>query len=66
MTHMNMTDEQLIAQSLSMWANLIETNDTALSAMDAREAKLPFNALMVEQMKLIIRLRELSDSFRQA
>jgi hypothetical protein len=63
---MNMTDEQLIAQSLSMWANLIETNDTALSAMDAREAKLPFNALMVEQMKLIIRLRELSDSFRQA
>jgi hypothetical protein len=63
---MNMTDEQLIANSLSMWANYVETGDMALSAIEAREQKLPYNALMVDQMKLIIRLRELSDSFKQA
>lgn len=58
------SDQELIFEALSMKANLIETGDPNLSAMDAKEAKLPFNALDLNQMKLIIRLRELAETMR--
>ena len=65
MTNMNeMSDEQLIARSLIIWANYIETGDMSMSALDAKNAKLTFNALHVDQMKLIIRLRDLADNFK--
>ena len=59
-----MSDEQLIAQSLVMWANYIETGDMSTSAIDAKHAKLSYNALTTDQMRLIIRLRDLAGQFR--
>lgn len=54
-----LNDGQLIQQALDMWANHVETGDSTLSALEAQEAGKKFNALSLDQMKLVIRLREL-------
>ena len=54
------TDASLIAYSLNMWANYIETGDICLNAQDARNTKKEINALTTSQMEMVIRLRKLS------
>lgn len=55
------SDESLIRNALTMWANYIETGNVVLSAKDAQQARKPFKALDHQQMKLVIRLRELAE-----
>lgn len=57
------TDEHLVRNALQMWANYIETGNVNLSAKDAQAARKPFRALGVDQMKLVIRLRELAAKY---
>jgi hypothetical protein len=60
MSTLELADGELIQQALSMWANHIETATIEFSAIDAEAAKKPFKALSLDQMKLVIRLRELA------
>lgn len=60
-----MSDNELAAYALDMWANYVETGEVNCSAKDAEERKRPFNALTMEQMKGVIRLRELAESIRK-
>ena len=60
MSKEDMSDGELLQQALNMWANHIETATIELSAVDAEAAKKPFKALSLEQMKLVIRLRDLA------
>ncbi|WP_274643978.1 hypothetical protein [Pseudomonas serbica] len=61
MSHLNqMTDNELIAQALSMWANYIETRDVNLCAQDLQNMKKPVKALDEAQMESVLRLRKLS------
>ena len=56
-------DNEIIAQALNMWANHIETGKVTTSAIDAEKSEqdwLCVKPLTMEQMKFIIRLRELS------
>jgi hypothetical protein len=57
------SDKDLKANALRMWANWIETSDPLLSAADTRQMgdKYRRNILEMDQMKLVIRLRELAD-----
>lgn len=55
------TDHELIRTALHLWANHIETGNVALSARDAVHAHKPFKALSNDQMKLVVRLRELAE-----
>lgn len=59
------SDLQIQARAVGMWANYIETGDVSISATDARNAKLPFKALNEDQMRLVLRFRDLSISLRQ-
>lgn len=56
------TDLQIQATAVGMWANYIETGDVSISARDAQNAKLPFKALNEEQMRMVLRFRDLSSS----
>lgn len=58
------TDGELISDALNMRANIIETGDPVLSAVDAEASKKPFKALNLGQMKMVIRLRELAEMMR--
>jgi hypothetical protein len=62
----NPTDQELIARALNLWGNWIETGNIILSAEDAQQRKLKFNALSVDQMKLVVRLRELATAINAA
>jgi len=55
-----LTDTELIQMALNYWANYLETSDVTLSAIDAANSDRKFNALTLEQMKVVVRLRELS------
>ena len=55
------TDASLIRQGLTMWANHIETGDCCLGAIDAKRQEKEINALSLEQMKLVVRIRELAN-----
>ena len=44
-----------------MWANYIETGNPVLTAQDAEKQKKPFKALSSDQMRLVVRLRELAE-----
>jgi hypothetical protein len=55
-----MTDNELIAHALSMWANYIETRDVTLCAQDLQNMKKPVKALDEAQMESVLRLRKLS------
>lgn len=63
---MNMDDRELSAYALDMWANNIETGNPGLSAQEAEAQKLPVKALGLDQMRLIIRLRDLAANLRKA
>jgi hypothetical protein len=54
------TDEQKIFYALSMWANHIETGDIVLGAEDAIERGIKTKPLNEDQMRSVLRLRELS------
>jgi len=53
-------DASLTYRALSGYANWVETGDFLLSAEDAARMKRPYKALAVEQMRIIVRLRELA------
>jgi hypothetical protein len=63
-------DNEIIYQALIMWANHIETGNVNLSAKDAQDIpnvdfcgnkkKSIIKALDLNQMKLVIRIRELA------
>ncbi len=73
---MSQTDQQLIASSLSMHANFIETGNVFFSAADAerrnktinsssrieRRNVVPVNSLSQEQLGLVQKLRALSST----
>jgi hypothetical protein len=63
MTIDGMTDEQLLFYSLNMWANHIETGDVNMGAQDAVRCgkKGLVRALSTDQMRLIVRLRDLGN-----
>ena len=56
-----MEDKHLIFYALNMWANYIETGDVNMAAQNAvkQGEKDRVRALSLDQMKFIIRLREL-------
>ena len=59
------SDESLIHNALQRWANYIETGTVTLTAKDAQQAKRPFKALDHQQMKLVVRLRDLAAQYEQ-
>lgn len=58
---MEETDDELIKRALGHWANHIETGNVVLSAQDAARTGERHEALSLDQMKLVIRLRELAE-----
>lgn len=58
-----MKDNELIYYALCYWANYIETGDVARSGKDAEVMGKEVNALDIDQMKMVIRLRELAEEF---
>lgn len=54
------TDEQKIYYALTLWANHIETGDIVMGAEDARKRGIKTNPLQEDQMRLVLRLRELA------
>ena len=54
-------DATIVYRSLTMYANWIETGDVLLSAVDAAGRKMPFKALDVDQMGMVVRLRRMAD-----
>lgn len=53
-------DNEIVAQALSMWANHIETGRVTNTATDVINMGLFPKPLTMDQMKFVIRLRELS------
>jgi hypothetical protein len=49
-----------VFHALHYWANYIETGNRTTSAVDAKKHGKPYNALTEDQMREIIRLRELA------
>ena len=60
MSLLSMSDRELAAMALSLWANHIETGVMTLSAQDAANMGKPINALSQDQQKVVMRLRELN------
>lgn len=60
--HGSMTDSEIVAHSLEMWANYIETGKPALSAQDAiRSRQLTLLRPLDEaQRRLVARIRDLA------
>lgn len=56
-----MTDAQIRAYSLNMWANHIETGDVTLSARDAQGMGRKSRALDPKQAEFVSRLRSLAN-----
>lgn len=54
------TDEQKIGYALGLWANYIETGNILLCAEDAEKQGEKVKALNLEQMKTVVRLRDLA------
>lgn len=54
------TDRQLTCHALTMWANYIETGDVVRSAADNANMKEPVKALTLDQMRMVVRLRDLA------
>lgn len=54
------TDLQIQALAVGMWANHVETGSVTMSAQDAMNCKMPFNALDANQMAMVVRFRDLS------
>ncbi len=62
-----MSDDDLIAHALNMWANHIETGKVALSAEDAKRSgqSMLLRPMADSQKSLVTRLRDLSSEARQ-
>lgn len=60
------SNPELIAFALNMWANFIETDNVALSARDAQQSGQPYSALSADQMRLVIRLRDLATEHQRS
>lgn len=60
MSLLAMSDRELAAMALSLWANHIETGSMSLSAQDAARMGKPLNALKDDQQQVVQRLRELN------
>lgn len=58
---MTLTDVQLQAFALRLWANIVETGSPAMSADDALEQKKTVR-ISRDGMRLSVRLRDLADS----
>lgn len=56
----------LAARALSMWANFIESDDVCMSAIDAKKAGRPGKALSTDQMRLIVRLRDVALQYQRS
>ncbi len=56
----NWNDWELRLHALNLWANYIETGNVTMSAVDASKAKKPFNALTLDQQRIVVRLRDLA------
>lgn len=50
-------DSEMISHALTIWANYIETHNVCKSAVDAKRAGAPHNALDQSQMSFVVRLR---------
>lgn len=57
----DLTDVEMIAQALNMWANWIESGDVNLSAKDAHDMGKKVRALGPEGMERVLRLRRLAE-----
>ncbi len=55
------TDGELIFNALMMWANLVETGNPHISAVDAQQMRKPFKAMSADGMALVMRLRALAN-----
>ena len=53
-------DSTLVYMALVGYANWIETGDFCLSALDAANIGRPFKALNSDQMRRVLRLREIA------
>lgn len=53
-------DSTLVYMSLVGYANWIETGDFCLSTLDAANMERPFKALNSDQMRRVLRLREIA------
>ena len=64
----NMTNKQLIAKSLILWRNYIETGDPCLSRIDLSNMKRQdeIKVLSDEQLEFCLRLQKLSDKILQS
>lgn len=56
----NNEEKEDVFLALSYWANFIETGNLATSAKDAENSGKKFKALTSDQMKKVIRLRDLA------
>ncbi len=63
MSQDDVSDSHLIYWALNMWANLMETGDVTFGAVDADNMKLKINPLTTDQMRRIVRLRDLSQKY---
>ncbi len=59
------TNSEIIQFALGLWTNYIETGNISLSAQDAQDQGSKFNALSIEQMKLIVRIKTLQEDIRK-
>lgn len=68
MTPDSMTDDELVAHALSLWANHIETGKVALSAEDAKRSgqSIHLRPMDERQRELVARLRNLATGDRSA
>lgn len=55
-------DSELVFSALGYWANYVETGEITLNAQDAQNSKRPFNALSLDQMTMVLRLRNLAQA----
>ncbi len=62
---LSLPDRQIIAYALDLWANFIQTGELTMSAQDAERAGEPIKALSTDQMKMVIRLRDLAAKARK-
>ena len=60
-------DTDVVSHALNLWANWIETEDVTMSGEDAVSAgmKDKVNVLSTEQMRFVVRLRDLAQKVRE-
>ena len=65
--HAAMTDNKLCAEALNAWGNWIETGTIGMSSADAVAGKRQklLRHLSLDQMKLLIRIRELREKLNK-